>query len=1537
MKSNKKRLALVLVLLTIGISVIQPFKVYAEELPERVVNEMLVTFEATEDGMISFVDSEDNSKSFKEGELCEFTVTPKDGFTIQNVIAAGADQEADLTLEDNIYSFQVTEDTNISVNFIKTVEEEKTQELSNLVNQGIVSYSNSTSSSYTLSDMAVFGMEQGVSAPSSGAALTEEICQDENIRKVLYYGWKGKEQWEGFSDNADKGIIITSLALSHYYSNSPEDISTSYYVDMGLKDFIEYCEANQNPDDYFEAVIYHTPETYQTLGGWKEILAEENRDQEEINQTDDISDKEINAELPVTKSYGNMRGADTMNVNLNFDGIGEYSVDGIATFCLEPTQQYPPSGSYTATKTNDSLLRSMLYYGYGGPGYSSALGMENQLQPGQRTYAYVLTHMALAYIYDGCSDDTDSFDGLGDDVIAQLKSIVVQANVYAGSVPSNYQAYTIYTGADSQLMSYGYIDTIGKLKLTKTSANPEITNNNSCYSLEGAVYGVYKDRACTNQVTNITTLKNGTANEVELEEGNYWVKETTAPKGFALDNQIYPITISGAQTTTLNVTDKPQSDPVYILLGKVDAEINANKPQGSASLAGAEFTVKYYSGLYNTDPTSQGKTPVRTWVLRTDEDGYITFGNEYKISGDEFFYSTSNDPIIPIGTITIQETKAPAGYLINREVFVRQITSEGSAESINTYNQPTIPEQIIRGDVELAKFGSNSLDDEQTQATPLPGVIFSLTSVTNGSVRYLVTNANGYADSTLGVYERIITDASGNMIVDPDSKYANNTRGNIPYDTYRVSELNTPDGYMPIHDFVFKLEKQSYKYQWILNDRDVTAALRVEKRDSESGNIIPVAGTTFQLLNANKEVISMVVSQYPSLIKEDEFMTDDTGAFILPEKLQAGTYYLKEIKAPEGYLKGELLKFEITDGHDWEQPFTISYYDERVKGQIHIKKTDSITGAAVPGAEYGLYAEKDIVTPDGTLHYQAGNLIKTIVTDENGEGLSGEYYCGDYYLKELSCPDVYKLDTDKHLVKIESKDDETPLVTVDIELKDIPIQVSIQKIDAVSGKGITGAQLQFLDADGRVVDEWVSDGNEHIISAIKPGKYVLHEIESPTGYYLAEDMEIFVTGMEEIQKYTMEDPRMGGIITSMHRLPGNVLPDNVLPGTPSGNVSTALKTGDVSPVGLYLLLLIGAAAVCLMAAGKNNKRRKQAIFSLFVVCVLSLQPIAAYAADLTETHEYTTKDPDDEYKGFDKILENDGNKYELADISYEVTEKQPAKEKKVLEKIVESEVIAMGEEYTPEPTVTEDGVTYELNGCTALDGSEYTQNYTEQVEYLDGANIPERRSITITDAQGNEKQIEARLTGEEILGTGEWLDTTLSITFSNYDTGVFEWQGRTIYYEDSAAPLQGYETELLRSVGADPGTNRITSTQWVGDPYVVDGVTYRDAMANVQYFVPYTRATYTGTVTYLQYAANYSAEVEENSTTEFIYTIIATANYTEQTASVGKILAVIGVGVAIVALLVVVILLLLAKQKKQQKNQVIKQPTDERSNKKWRH
>lgn len=263
----------------------------------------------------------------------------------------------------------------------------------------------------------------------------------------------------------------------------------------------------------------------------------------------------------------------------------------------------------------------------------------------------------------------------------------------------------------------------GKLSIMKKSANSAITDNNPCYELKGAEYGVYKTKAdATNDKNKVNTLIIGKyddteknknwSNEIELEAGTYYVKETKAPKGYALNPNVVPVAIEAGKNTWIgeesnDFVDYPQSDPVGILLGKVDKETNKNKPQGSASLEGAEFTVKYYKGLYDSDPAKSSQVPARSWVLKTNSDGYCFLDNNYKVSGDDFYYNSNNTPTVPVGTVTIQETKAPSGYFINNEVFVRKITPSGSDANVSTYNYPEVNEKVIKFDIKKVQAGSD--------------------------------------------------------------------------------------------------------------------------------------------------------------------------------------------------------------------------------------------------------------------------------------------------------------------------------------------------------------------------------------------------------------------------------------------------------------------------------------------------------------------------------------------------------------------------------------------------------------------------------------------------------------------------------------------------------------------------------------------------------------------------------------------------------------------------------------------------------------
>lgn len=638
----------------------------------------------------------------------------------------------------------------------------------------------------------------------------------------------------------------------------------------------------------------------------------------------------------------------------------------------------------------------------------------------------------------------------------------------------------------------------GSLELIKSSANQTITNGNSCYSLKGAVYGLYQNGI---EIARKTTDVNGYAKFENVTAGNYDLKEITPPKGYALDKTIYPVTINSSQTTRVDVKDYPQSAPVSILLGKVDKDTTQNMPQGSASLEGAEFTIKYYAVQSDKDPAETGKKPVRTWIMKTDENGKCRLDEKYKVSGDEFWKNPFGVATLPLGTITIQETKAPKGYLLNEEIFVRQITSKGTAESVETYNMPTIEEEVIRGDIQLVKYGETNDEPGDSGADikkPLKDIKFHLTSKTTGDVYTIITDEQGVATT---------------------KQLGTSDRGNLPFDTYTVSEESPYPEYDIIAPFEVTVDEEGKTYTYILRNDTVDAPLSVQKVDKETGKVIPIAGAQFQILDENKKPITMKVS-YPTPMEIDTFETDANGSFTLPEKLEYGSYYLHETKAPEGYLLGiEDIPFVVDQEFDWENPLSITYPDAPAKGKIRVTKTDKETDKPIPsGAEFTVTAAEDITTPDGTIRTEKGTVVATLTTDEKGKAETEALYLGKYVVKETKAPNGYLLNPKEFAVTLEYEDQETEIVYGNVTVPDelAKGKIRVKKTDAETGNGLSGAEFEIRAKEdiitpdgtvkvkaGTVVDTIkTSDKGTAETKELYLGKYEVQETKAPEGYLL---------------------------------------------------------------------------------------------------------------------------------------------------------------------------------------------------------------------------------------------------------------------------------------------------------------------------------------------------------------------------------------------------------------------------------------------------
>lgn len=336
---------------------------------------------------------------------------------------------------------------------------------------------------------------------------------------------------------------------------------------------------------------------------------------------------------------------------------------------------------------------------------------------------------------------------------------------------NTYASYQTFAQGSNYAVKDGYVKLtfpdVVKLQLQKSSSNTELTAGNGCYSLSGAEYGIYTDKACTKKIGSITTNASGYGSYSKYVDStaSYYAKETKAPKGYELDKTVYTFVSSGKKDSNgyaifkaVRLSDKknepqdnPVNDPVGIVLQKKNAVTGETTSQG---LGGAVFSIEYYAQEIDKDydvkadetaPALDSKSLKRTWYIQTDEDGYCDLNKKYlasEYSSDDFYYTSAENPVpaIPIGTVVIREVKAPDGYSLSNVVFYRVINEEiaGIAQDTNTPINVPIDEMPAK-----AYIGIHKLNQSGVGVANAAYGLYADAECKQTAVSTLVTDKNG--------------------------------------------------------------------------------------------------------------------------------------------------------------------------------------------------------------------------------------------------------------------------------------------------------------------------------------------------------------------------------------------------------------------------------------------------------------------------------------------------------------------------------------------------------------------------------------------------------------------------------------------------------------------------------------------------------------------------------------------------------------------------------------------------------------------------
>lgn len=634
---------------------------------------------------------------------------------------------------------------------------------------------------------------------------------------------------------------------------------------------------------------------------------------------------------------------------------------------------------------------------------------------------------------------------------------------YGGWVIHKYRGYASSGGASANFSKLYKVPPMNKkigVSVKKNSSLPDCTNGNSLYGLS-ATFGVYTS-ADGNESTRIATIQtdangNGSATGISVSPSvnTVYVKELTAPTNYRLsDTSIQAVNVSSGNGSTA-FTDEPLNDPAIITLTKVDSEGKEN----AASLEGAEFTINYYDTLDSTD----GRTPTRTWVIKTLHDttsnAYVAYLDDAHLVSGTPYRNSLGDIVLPLGTITIQETKAPnnyttdGGYLkANGEQFSAndkmtfQIVNENSMAVIHAGNVFTKKEDAIRGGYKLEKQDWSTGATAEGDAS-LAGAEFDLYYLGDGTDSNVSIKLDKDGDGLGEGTEYLPSDTTPieHITVGEDGTYTSSATY-LGYGKYKVVETKSPEGYL-----LTSYDAALISKEFFVSDDTATVevpvanypflgSFKIQKNDNELKEAYAQGDsnlqTTFEIINASAHPVTVLNHTYAVGEAIDiegngstTFTTDENGFYQSAEKiLPYGTYTINEINPPLGHNSDGTTSYTFSiRNHGEYVDATYKIFNDVVRGGFKIQKNDIDYDTRSQG-DTNLQATFEIINKsnadvlvdvngDGVLdkdseRFAPNAKITDFTTDENGyyETASDFLPYGTYQINETVPPVGYTQD-----------------------------------------------------------------------------------------------------------------------------------------------------------------------------------------------------------------------------------------------------------------------------------------------------------------------------------------------------------------------------------------------------------------------------------------------------------------------------------------------------------------------------------------------